>query len=67
MRFRPDHRLLIEDGRIVDEAARATAPGAESGSASTTGPARPARLHRHPMHSPQVEVIGGYGSELLTG
>ena len=63
VRWRPDHWLLVEDGRIVG--ARAQEPDASW------------RRERHPgrivmpgfvdthVHSPQLDVIASYGTELL--
>ncbi|MET0510023.1 MAG: guanine deaminase [Burkholderiaceae bacterium] len=65
VRFRPDHWLLIEDGKIVGAQA-ATQPLAEGW---------PRHDHRGKLimpgfidshvHSPQLDVIASYGTELL--
>ena len=63
VRFRPDHWLLIEDGRIV--AVQAQAPGADWPRADHAGRlVLPGFVDTH-VHSPQLDVIGSYGSELL--
>ncbi len=66
VRWRPDHWLLIEHGRIV---------GAEPASAFTPGPDWLAEDHRGQLlmpgfidthvHSPQLDVIASFGTELL--
>ncbi len=63
VRFRPDHWLLVEDGRIL--AAQADAPGEDFERIE----------HRHRLivpgfvdthvHMPQIDVIASYGTELL--
>ncbi|WP_374677459.1 guanine deaminase [Piscinibacter sp.] len=63
VRFRPDHWLLIEDGRIA--AVQATAPGADWPREDHAGRlVLPGFVDTH-VHSPQLDVIGSYGSELL--
>ncbi|HNK17331.1 MAG TPA: guanine deaminase [Piscinibacter sp.] len=63
VRFRPDHWLLIEDGRIA--AVQAQAPGADWPRADHAGRlVLPGFVDTH-VHSPQLDVIGSYGSELL--
>ena len=65
VRYRPDHWLLVDDGRIVG-----TQPGTQTPDASWV-------LHDHSghlilpgfidthVHSPQLDVIASYGTELL--
>jgi guanine deaminase len=63
VRFRPDHWLLIADGRIVG--AQADAPG--DGWARVDHRGRlilPGFIDTH-VHMPQLEVIASYGTELL--
>ena len=63
VRFRTDHWLLIEDGRIV--AVQPEAPGADWPRADHAGRlVLPGFIDTH-VHSPQLDVIGSYGSELL--
>ena len=63
VRFRPDHWLLIEDGRIA--AVQAQAPGADWPRADHAGRlVLPGFIDTH-VHSAQLEVIASYGSELL--
>lgn len=63
VRFRPDHWLLIEDGRIVG--VQAEAPGADWPCEDHAGRLiLPGFIDTH-VHSPQLDVIGSYGSELL--
>ena len=63
VRFRPDHWLLIEDGRIAG--ARADAPDASWERHDHAGRLiLPGFIDTH-VHSPQLDVIGSYGSELL--
>jgi guanine deaminase len=65
VRFREDHWLLIEDGRIVG-----AQPGDESPDASWTRRDHrgclilPGFIDTH-MHSPQLDVIASHGTELL--
>ena len=63
VRFRPDHWLLVEDGRIVG--AQAQEP--EAGWTRHDHSGRlilPGFIDTH-VHMPQLEVIASYGSELL--
>ena len=63
VRFRPDHWLLVERGRIV--AAQSEAPG--DGWTRHDHAGRlilPGFIDTH-VHSPQIDVIASYGSELL--
>ena len=63
VRFRPDHWLLIEDGRIVG--AQAQDPG--DGWVREDHGGRlilPGFVDTH-VHSPQLDVIASYGTELL--
>ena len=63
VRFRPDHWLLIEDGRIA--AVQATAPGADWPREDHAGRlVLPGFVDTH-VHSPQLDVIGSYGCERL--
>jgi len=63
VRFRPDHWLLCEDGRIV---------GAQSGEPDASWPREdhrgrlilPGFIDTH-VHCPQLDVIASFGSELL--
>jgi guanine deaminase len=65
VRFREDHWLLIEDGRIVG-----AQPGSEAPDASWTRRDHRGRLilpgfiDTH-VHSPQLDVIASHGTELL--
>jgi guanine deaminase len=65
VRFRPDHWLLVQDGRITG-----VQPGAQALDDSWTQQDHRGRLilpgfiDTH-VHSPQVDVIGSYGTELL--
>ena len=63
VRFRPDHWLLVEGGRIVG--ARPEAPG--EGWVRHDHAGRwilPGFIDTH-VHSPQLDVIASYGTELL--
>ena len=63
VRFRPDHWLLIEDGRIVG--AQAEAP--DGGWVREDHAGRlilPGFIDTH-VHMPQLDVIASYGTELL--
>lgn len=63
VRFRPDHWLLVEDGRIVD--ARAEAPGEDWQRIDHRGRLiLPGFVDTH-VHSAQVDVIGAWGAQLL--
>ncbi|RZS53119.1 guanine deaminase [Sphaerotilus mobilis] len=63
VRHRPGHWLLIEDGRIVD--VQATAPGPDWQREVRTGQLiLPGFIDTH-VHSPQLDVITSYGTELL--
>lgn len=63
VRFRPDRWLLIENGRIVG--AQAEAPGGDWQCEDHAGRLiLPGFIDTH-VHSPQLDVIGSYGSELL--
>ena len=65
VRYRPDHWLLVEAGRIVG-----AQPGAEPPDASWTQHDHrgklllPGFIDTH-VHSPQIDVIASYGAELL--
>jgi len=63
VRFRPDHWLLMEDGRIVG--AQAEAPDATWTKHDHRGRlVMPGFVDTH-VHSPQLDVIASYGTELL--
>ena len=63
VRFRPDHWLLIEDGRIAG--AQAEAPGPDWAREEHRGRLiLPGFVDTH-VHSPQLDVIASYGTELL--
>ncbi len=63
VRHRPDHWLLIEDGRIV--AVQAEAPGPDWPREVRRGQLiLPGFIDTH-VHSPQLDVITSYGTELL--
>ena len=63
VRFRPDHWLLVEGGRIV--AAQAEPPGEGWTRHDHAGRLiLPGFIDTH-VHSPQIDVIASYGSELL--
>ena len=63
VRWRPDHWLLIEDGRIV--AAQPQAPGDDWQRHDHAGRLiLPGFIDTH-VHSPQLDVIASYGTELL--
>ncbi|MED5617805.1 guanine deaminase [Ideonella sp. BN130291] len=62
-RFRPDHWLLIEDGRIV--AVQPQAPGEDWPREDHRGRLiLPGFIDTH-VHSGQIDVIGAYGTALL--
>ena len=63
VRFRPDHWLLIADGRIAG--AQADAPGDDWERIDHRGRLiLPGFIDTH-VHMPQLEVIASYGTELL--
>jgi guanine deaminase len=63
VRFRPDHWLLIDAGRIVG--VQAEAPGAGWQQVDHRGQlVLPGFVDTH-VHSPQLDVIASYGTELL--
>ncbi|MBC7731707.1 MAG: guanine deaminase [Bacteriovorax sp.] len=63
VRFRPDHWLLIENGRI--SAAQAQAPDASWTREDHAGKLiLPGFIDSH-VHMPQLDVIASYGTELL--
>ncbi|MBL0727817.1 guanine deaminase [Piscinibacter sp. HJYY11] len=63
VRFRPDHWLLIEGGRIVG--AQAEAPDSSWPRHDHRGQLiLPGFIDTH-VHSPQLDVIASYGTELL--
>jgi guanine deaminase len=63
VRFRPDHWLLIEGGRIVG--AQADTPDASWAHHDHRGQLiLPGFIDTH-VHSPQLDVIASYGTELL--
>jgi guanine deaminase len=63
VRFRPDHWLLAEGGRIV--AVQREAPGGDWQRHDHAGClVLPGFIDSH-VHSPQIDVIASYGSELL--
>jgi len=63
VRFRPDHWLLVEDGRIVG--AQAGEPAVDWQRIDHRGRLiLPGFIDTH-VHSPQLDVIASYGTELL--
>ena len=65
VRFRPDHWLLVEDGRIAGAQPGDQAPGDDW--LKHEHPGRlilPGFVDTH-VHSPQLDVIASYGTELL--
>ena len=63
VRFRPDHWLLVEDGRIAG--ASAETPDASWQRVDHRGRLiLPGFIDTH-VHSPQLDVIASYGTELL--
>jgi guanine deaminase len=65
LRWRPDHWLLIEDGRIVDARPASQPPGADWQRHEYPGRLiLPGFVDTH-VHSPQLDVIASYGTELL--
>ena len=65
VRFRPDHWLLIEAGRIVGAQPGDRAPGDDWHKHEYPGRLiLPGFIDTH-VHSPQLDVIASYGTELL--
>lgn len=65
VRWRPDHWLLVREGRIVDALPAAQEPGPEWRRIDHRGRLiLPGFIDTH-VHSPQVEVIASYGTGLL--
>jgi guanine deaminase len=65
VRYRPDHWLLIEHGRIVDARPAAHPPGPDWALEDQRGRLLlPGFIDTH-VHSVQLDVIASYGSELL--
>ena len=63
VRFRPDHWLLVEDGRIAGVQAEAPGPGWDR--VDHQGRlVMPGFIDTH-VHSPQLDVIASYGTALL--
>ncbi len=65
VRFRPDHWLLVEGGRIVGAQPGAQPPDASWDCQDHRGRlVMPGFIDTH-VHSPQLDVIASYGAELL--
>ena len=65
VRHRPDHWLLIENGRIVGAQPAAQAPDASWRRVDHRGQLLlPGFIDSH-VHSPQIDVIASHGAELL--
>lgn len=65
VRFRPDHWLLIEDGRIVGAQPAAQPPDESWERHDYRGRlVLPGFIDTH-VHSPQIDMIASYGTELL--
>ena len=65
VRFRPDHWLYIEHGRIVGAQAADTTPDASWQRVDCSGQlVLPGFIDTH-VHAPQLDVIASYGTELL--
>lgn len=65
VRYRPDHWLLIDAGRIVGAQPGAQAPDASWAHLDHRGQLiLPGFIDTH-VHSPQLDVIASYGTELL--
>lgn len=63
VRWRPDHWLVVDEGRIVDVLPQAPADGRQL--IDRRGQlVLPGFIDTH-VHSPQVDVIASYGTELL--
>ncbi|MGY4830496.1 guanine deaminase [Sphaerotilaceae bacterium SBD11-9] len=65
VRFRPDHWLLVEDGRIVGAQPGAQTPDSRWAHHDHSDKLiLPGFIDTH-VHSPQLDVIASYGTELL--
>ena len=65
VRFRPDHWLLVEGGRITGVQPGSQAPGAGWVQHDHRGQLLlPGFIDTH-VHSPQIDMIASYGAELL--
>jgi len=65
VRFRPDHWLYIEHGRIVGVQSADTTPDASWQRVDCSGQlVLPGFIDTH-VHAPQLDVIASYGTELL--
>jgi guanine deaminase len=65
LRYRPDHWLLIEDGHIVGAEPQLPADWAQATRHDHRGRlVMPGFIDTH-VHSPQLDVIASYGTELL--
>ena len=65
VRWRPDHWLLVENGRIAGAQPGAQAPDASWARQDHSGRLiLPGFIDTH-VHSPQLDVIASYGTELL--
>jgi guanine deaminase len=65
VRFRPDHWLMVEDGRITGALPGILPPGDDWQRVSHRGKlVLPGFIDTH-VHSPQLDVIASYGTELL--
>ena len=65
VRYRPDHWLLVDDGRIVGTQPGTQAPDASWAQHDHSGKLiLPGFIDTH-VHSPQLDVIASYGTELL--
>lgn len=65
VRFRPDHWLLIEGGRIVGAQPASQMPDASWAQHDHRGKLLlPGFIDTH-VHSPQIDMIASYGAELL--
>ncbi|HJV70554.1 guanine deaminase [Ideonella sp.] len=65
VRFRPDHWMLIQDGRIVDVRPGGQPPGDDWQREDHRGRLLlPGFIDTH-VHCPQLDVIASYGSSLL--
>ncbi len=65
VRYRPDHWLLIEGGRIVGAQPAAQTPDASWRQVDHAGKLlMPGFIDTH-VHSPQIDVIASYGTALL--